>query len=129
VSGWPVYSERLLSTPGHTGWVIWTIPAGHRAVVKHLALVNYGEADVYVQLAIAGEAFFGKDVPGPTDGLQQGGMWVGYGGETIGIYCAGPGCGVGIYGYLFADNSGSEQGFYQRDPGVDVEPPPPIGRS
>jgi hypothetical protein len=99
---WPIYSERLLSTPGHIGWVFFDVPSGRRAVVKQIAVVNYGEVGVYVQVAIRAEAVWGRTVPGPLNSLQDSGMWVAYGGEQLGIYCAAAGVGVSLHGFLFS---------------------------
>lgn len=99
---WPVYSERLLATPGHVGWVFLEVPAGRRAVVKQIAAVNYGQAAVYVQAAIGGSAIWGRSVPGPLDHVQQSGMWVAYEGEELGIYCAAAGVGVSLHGFMFS---------------------------
>jgi hypothetical protein len=99
--GWPVYSERLLASPGHVGWVFLDVPVGRRAVVKQIAVVNYGQVAAYVQVAIAGSAVWGRSVPGPLNSLQDSGMWVGYGGEQLGIYCEVAGVGVSLHGYLF----------------------------
>jgi hypothetical protein len=99
---WPIYSERLLSTPGHVGWVLLDVPSGRRAVVKQIAVVNYGGEPVYVQVAVRAEAIWGRSVPGPLNSLQDSGMWVAYGGEQLGIYCAAAGVGVSLHGFLFA---------------------------
>lgn len=106
MASWPVYSERLIYTPGHVGWLLWTVPAASRAVLKHIGLVNYGQTGVYVQLAIAEGAFWGRAVPGPLNGLQESGMWVAYEGERVGIYAEAGTCAVSISGYLLSDVSG-----------------------
>lgn len=123
---YPVYSERLLSTPGHVGWIYYDVPAGRRVVVKHIAAVNYTQDPVYMQVAVRAEAIFGREVPGPLNTLQVSGMWVAYAGEQLGIYLAALGVGATISGYAFADSEARSSGAYQLDPTAWVEPGEPL---
>jgi len=88
-------------------------------VVKQIAVVNYGEASVYVQVAAAGGAVWGRSVPGPLNSLQDSGMWVAYGGEQLGIYCAATGVGVTLHGYLFSSSAAADDA--KRTPAVRLE--------
>jgi hypothetical protein len=49
---WPVYTETFIRTQARNTWTVYTVPAGRRAVVKSVMLVNGGAAagEVHVQV-------------------------------------------------------------------------------
>jgi hypothetical protein len=103
VAGWPVYSHRLLMQATPATWKLWTVPAGYRAVVKSLVVVN------------------GTDTAGKGAQVRLGSGWmllhnlaarttvaltaatVCYGGEVLQAWVDIQGITVIVSGYLFAD--------------------------
>lgn len=108
---WPAYSERIVSTPGHVGWKTIVVPAGRRAVIKHVAVAKYSSVTSYYQVAVAGMAVWARALPGDLGGYQDAVMWVAYGGEQIGIYMDHESGGVTLCGYVFDDTAAAARGL------------------
>jgi hypothetical protein len=106
-SGAHVYSERLLTAQGTSGWHQWRVPAGRRVIVTDIAVVNSPGLESVCQVALAGVAvadfrFLVKEYSVHL-GLRQ----VIYQGEVAMIYLSDPEMAASMSGYLFADDSGA----------------------
>jgi len=104
--GWPVYSERFLAHQGVAGSFSYAVPAGYRAVVRWLHIVNYGAAAAVVAVPIAGVTVYQRTFPAAEASVALELMAVAYAGQTIGAYVAADGFAVTVSGYLLLDPTG-----------------------
>jgi hypothetical protein len=103
---WPVYSERFLHHQGAGTW-IWTVPAGHRAVVTNIDIVNYADVGAVCSIAIgpilAEYVVFQAANPVIHRVLRT----VAYQGEEVKLTLTQTGVHTSVGGYLFADATGA----------------------
>jgi len=101
--GWPVYTERLLSTATHGVWVVVTIPVGKRAVVRNIDAVD-GAGGSGIQVVVGGR-YVSLHV------FQAAGEYhfetraVAYGGETIEAALGSADQQLLVTGYVFDDST------------------------
>jgi len=104
---WPIYSERLLSSGAGTGWHYYYVPAGKRAVVRHVSLGNPNHVAGYVQVAVGGASVWAHSFQGPEDAYALDVRWTAYAGEAIQAYTGESSHTVQLNGFLFEDRLGA----------------------
>lgn len=106
---WPVYTTQFVrTTPAAGATVTYTVPAGERAVVKAVDLVNSAAAAGNVQVAVGGvTVVYRVFQAGEREGHSVMTV-VAYGGQEIQAYASVAGIRISVAGYLFEDVQGAE---------------------
>lgn len=60
----PVYSERFIICQAVAGYFTYTVPAGHRAVIKCITALNFGTAASTFSCSISGSTLVFESLPG-----------------------------------------------------------------
>lgn len=111
-----IYSTRFLHGGLVAGFTDWQVPAGMRAVIKHIQISNAAPVVGQVQVVVAGFSVARWDFQASTLQASLACTVVAYAGEFIQVYVAVPPLPVTICGFLFADDG----------PAPGVLPAPPI---
>lgn len=103
---WPVYSERLLSSNNQAGWQLATVPAGKRALITDISIVNFtaaaNQAQVAInQVAVANHLFQVNELD-----FHRECRLVAYAGESYGVWLQVTGLAGTLCGYLLDDPVG-----------------------
>lgn len=101
-----VYSERLLTVKGTTGWHIATIPDGKRAVVTSVVAVDTNNVSGHVQVEVHGMMVALVIFPASYRQLTLSLRAVAYERETIQAFTGVAGIDLTVTGYLFDDPVG-----------------------
>ena len=98
------YSERFLhgSGPGFTK--SWTVPSGHRAVIRHIALTSSGTAGDWGQVVVAGALLLTYYFPAAIRFHYEEVRFTAYGGETMTLATGGSQMGGALNGFLFRED-------------------------
>lgn len=122
----PVYSVRFLLATGNGIVVTYTVPAGHRAVVRSVLATNEQATASYFYVQLNGFSIWAADLPAARRSVDLECRLVAAAGERIGVYTVGPEIRVAVSGYLFVDTgAGSEvQGEVTRERVEEVQPLP-----
>ena len=109
-----VYSETFINRANESGWFIYNVPVGKRAVVRNVVVVDRlavtGHAEVHAHLAIVALVIF----PAAQRSVSLDMRAVVYGGQSIECFVGVVGIDLMVAGYLFDDA-----------PAVSVLPAPP----
>lgn len=97
---WPVYSTRFIHKYGPAGGILYTVPAGKRAVIKNVTVYNGDTAAANCVLTLNGQGVWAASVPGPSGGRSENVMIVANEGEGFLFYTYGPNMGGSVSGYL-----------------------------
>lgn len=98
------YSERLVVVSAE-GWSSWTVPLGHRAVVRTATSATYVTAAAAVEIWIAGapQLLFSHQVLKSSRVFDV--RLVAYGGEAVQIFQSAIDVITALHGYIFKDDS------------------------
>lgn len=99
-----LYSERLLALWNASGPVSMVVPAGKRAIVMTVAVLNLGSVDIAANVSVTGSAALAwVTCPGPNKGVQVTQLrQVAYAGETLTLSMAGGAGYATVSGYLLS---------------------------
>jgi hypothetical protein len=100
---YPVYSAAFVRAAS-VGNHVYTVPAGYRAVVKHIACVNFAPAGSALAVQVAGlyVAYFPFQVT--NSDRQQALMAVAYGGQTVVVSIPAAGMHTTVSGFLLRED-------------------------
>lgn len=101
-----VYTERLLTVKGTTGWHVATIPDGKRAVVTSVIAVDTNNVSGHVQVEVHGIMLALVIFPASYRQVSLQCRAVAYERETIQAFAGVAGIDVTVAGYLFDDPVG-----------------------
>lgn len=104
---WPVYSIRFAQHSGGATYVIYTVPSGHTAVVKHIASVNATGGPQTFVCQVNGIYVYYVTLQASTFNQATGLQLVAYGGEQIKISGGASGASMHCGGYLFTNPAGA----------------------
>jgi hypothetical protein len=115
-----VYTYRFIFTSNSGQWVYWTVPAGYRAVLRSLSLVNTDASTRRCIVSVAGKYIYFSDVQaaGTTRSVDL--RMAVYQGEQMGAYTESAAMPVQLTGYLFRDDGSG----YALEEAVVGDPPP-----
>lgn len=99
------YSTRFIHNTAQ-GFVRWTVPAGHRAVLKSILGYNGTSAVANIVLELKRQNIWFVAVPGFSGAASAPFMLPVYAGEEVGIYNQVVGVQSALSGYLFVDAGG-----------------------
>lgn len=105
-----LYSVRLLRvvTPGT--WTTYTVPPGHRAVVRTISAANRGSGDGFVRAILVDADILYRVIPASSSLVYGEYRHVLYEGETLWGFTDSATCHLVVSGYVFNDEaSGREQ--------------------
>lgn len=120
----PVYSERFCAVSAPGIWNYFTVPAGHRAIVRCITVTVIAGTPAAVYVAVGPTYLTAKPYPAST-ALVLGEYRVPiYAGESIGLQTAGSECFATVSGYLFKDPPTAGV-LPAPEPPVDPDWPPP----
>lgn len=97
------YSVRFLTAAGTAIDQSYTVPAGYRAVVRHVAASSGGVAGDYVQVFVAGVTCLTYTFPVSERSRFWDVRWVAYAGEKIRCATGGSQATMHLSGFLFAE--------------------------
>jgi hypothetical protein len=108
---WPVYSETFVRNRVSESTVIYTVPAGKRAIITSIAAASYAVAGSSYNVQIEPQVLraFTFQAPPAGDNVQL--RAVAYAGERISAYCLGSGMFVTVSGYLLSDAQAHDDPF------------------
>lgn len=101
-----VYTERLLTVKGTTGWHVTTVPDGKRAVVTSIVAVDTNNVTGHVQVELHGIMLALVIFPASFRQLSLQLRAVAYERETIQAFAGVAGIDLTVSGYLFDDPVG-----------------------
>lgn len=101
------YSTRLMQTFGTGSWS-WTVPAGRRAVLRSINMVNTHSGEGWTLIHAAGAYVYYRVLPGSAAVTPVDCRVVLYEGEVLGIQTDGVACSVTLSGFLFTDVEGPD---------------------
>ena len=99
----PIYSERFLSVNEANAWHFYTVPSGHRAVLRNIMFSTTQGAGSQVLAAAAGVLIALLVFPATYDFRSIDCRVVVYAGETLGGFSDSSSSHVTMSGYLFSD--------------------------
>lgn len=105
---WQVYSETFVTTSAAGVITEWTVPSGHRAVVKSINAVNPSATAVTGSAFVHGFYVARFSLPATSGNFVITTMAVAYAGWKIGGRMDQTGGSLMISGYLFLDSSGAQ---------------------
>jgi hypothetical protein len=125
---WPVYSTRFIAKYDSAGTTGYTVPAGHRAVIKRIDQVNsYGQTHV-VQVFVSGLLVYDSPNLASVRFKSQEMFLPVYELEVIVLYLGGTQIAGIVSGFLFADQAGGAGDAHAEQlPVGSMDPPPPWG--
>jgi len=102
---WPIYTETFQRVTAQGTW-LWTVPAGHRAVVKSITVMALGAPPSNTWVIVGGVyvAYFTFQAAGVSRAQDL--LAVAYAGQKTEILIGTAGTHVTLSGYLFSDSSG-----------------------
>jgi hypothetical protein len=100
---WPVYTHRFLVVNIPAAWSYWTVPAGMRAVVKSVTIVNGGTSSTDGAQLRVGSTFLALHNPAAKTTAVLAMTQVAYGGEVLSGWVTGPSTFMSVSGFLFED--------------------------
>jgi hypothetical protein len=103
---WPVYSERLIRVKDAQTAKTYTVPQGHRAVVRSIVIVNYSGLDGYVNCQVDGHCVCLVIYPGEPRNFVRDLRAVAYAGDVLTVITNAAHFHVTMWGYIFRDPSG-----------------------
>jgi hypothetical protein len=119
----PLYSERFLQVAGTTVPKSYTVPAGHRIVLRCIELVQASQIDTQLIVTLGGIYIWNVLLPGGVGYAHFDTRQVAYAGELLQMQSVG-GTGHAVAsGYLFEDTSPRAQQLPEA-PQVPDNPPP-----
>lgn len=119
---WPVYSETFTRTAAAGGWTSYTVPAGHRAVVKSASFINGSAAAGEYACRVGGIMVVYGQFPASFVGVVVNFMAVAYAGQKVETLAAAAGVHQTSSGFLFRDSAVAgdrelEEGWTEWTPG------------
>lgn len=124
--GWPIYSERFLLIGLGVEDLIYTVPAGHRAVVRSITASSWTTTAALVQVMVGGSpiALFHLQAQWESHALAVHVPL--YAGESLRLVASVADIYASASGYLFADSSGRSAalGDVAEGPGMSLLPAP-----
>lgn len=102
------YSERLLHAFGEAIWTSYTVPAGYRAVVKSVVLVNNSGAAAQIGVFMAGRPFYIAVLQAYSAAASPAMTVAVYSGESLDAYTDLLTTVVTVGGFVFEDPTGAE---------------------
>lgn len=100
-----VYTQRFLMVAGEGGAGVYTVPAGHRAVIRCLTVYDGASATGRGVLWIGANPIVAR-TPGATQSVALE-LWLAvYAGENLSLTTYGTSTAASCTGYIFADTTG-----------------------
>jgi len=99
------YTQRFMLFFGGTGAITYTVPAGHRIVVRSMTVFNGGATGTNAALWIQGQVVAGL-TPGSNRGAELALYAVAYAGEALGVTYDSAAHSGQVTGYIFQDPTG-----------------------
>lgn len=99
-----IYSERFLHGQGPGFTRSFTVPSGHRAVIRHVSLTSSGTAGDYGQCIVAGSVLLTYTFPASLRFHYEEVRWTVYAGETMTLATGGSQMGGALNGFLFRED-------------------------
>jgi len=100
------YSERFLHGRSTNGQQVYTVPAGHRAVVKCITVQTFTVTGAYGLVRCAGQPLLYLVARTVDENRTVTGQWVAYEGELIEALTGAGDVAWHVAGYLLADPAG-----------------------
>lgn len=101
---WPVYSETFLRNL-NAGWTTYTVPVGHRVVIKTVSFSNTGGIAGSYGFELAGIWVIYGSFPAAQQTVIHQLMAVAYAGQSFGLYATAGQCSRVASGYLFREHA------------------------
>lgn len=105
MAGAPVYSTRFITTGAGSGYWRYWVPAGRRAVVRYVTVMNFGAAGDMGALIVANTIVW-RAYPGSLQTMDRDMRVVAVAGEAIEWYSSTVNLFATVSGYLFQDTPG-----------------------
>lgn len=123
---WPVYSETFVRALGQDTTTIYTVPSGHRAVVKSVSSVQLSGALATVEVVVANVylAYAVFQAVGQVQAVST--MTVAYAGQQIKVIIRAGNAHSQVSGYLFKNppTGSDDPPDVERRRNIDAEPLP-----
>jgi hypothetical protein len=103
------YSTRFILGTGASFSHVYTVPAGHRAVLRDLSATGYSGDNAAIALLVTGTTIAYHVFPAQYSFYQWEGRIVAYAGEPVQLSSAGASVVAVLSGYLFADLGGGRR--------------------
>lgn len=100
---WPVYSERFIAHTVGGAWTRYVVPSDKRAIVTHIAAVNFVTELVEVRVQVHGLDIWYRRLPAYPAADFATTRMVAYEAEHIAVYTSPGVVMVTVCGYLFED--------------------------
>jgi hypothetical protein len=123
---WPIYSERFLSDGASAGYVYFYVPAGRRAVLNHVAIVNQTAEAGTVQVEVNNVRVVFRTLQASDRTVYYDMRIPVYAGEPIAMFKDHAYHSVTLSGYLFDDPSG-RTGMLETSGAAPLPAPPEQG--
>lgn len=98
------YSERFLHGQGAGFTKSFTVPSGHRAVLRHIALTSSGTAGDWGQVIVAGVLVLTYYFPAALRYRYEDVRFTAYAGEQLTLAMGGSQMGGALNGFLFRED-------------------------
>lgn len=103
---YPIYSTRFMQAFGDGVETTYTVPAGRRAVLRHLVARNDNGTAAFVWLRLANVWIYLHAFPVGITSVSVPLMAVAYGGEKVVLYTKTAQTAASLSGYLFSEVAG-----------------------
>lgn len=122
--GWPIYTERFLQVYEGGLWFKWSVPGGHRAVIKSIDCVSTTTSGGQVIVHVGAAEVSIVSLPGAVGAVHEPATIAVYAGEDISVILSSSALRCAITGYLFRDAAARRGPAGVQEPNPDLPVPP-----